>query len=104
MNTDQSSTKESRLGNGILDKPIDGEFIWYDKDKMLYYYQDGTQIIGAIADLQLEQSPDFHKYYWIRECRDKYYKDRYGDDYRTLFTCPVKYLSDRLIDSKPVSI
>lgn len=86
----------------ILDKPIDGEFIWYDKDRRLYYYQNGTQIIGATSDTG--NKDDEMQYYWIRECRDKYYRDRYGDDYKILFSHPVKYWSDRLINSKPVSI
>lgn len=86
----------------ILDKPIDGEFIWYDKDKMIYYYQNGTQILGSIADHN-DHNKEI-KYYWVRECRHKYYKDRYGEDYKTLFTDPVKYWSDRLVNSKSVSI
>lgn len=83
----------------ILDKPIEGEFIWYDKDKMTYYYQNGTRIIGANSDTR---SKGVMQYYWIRECRHKYYRDRYGDDYRTLFTHPIKYWSDKLTVRKEI--
>lgn len=83
----------------ILDKPIDGEFIWYDKDKELYYYQNGTQIIGATSDTR-SKDRDEMRYYWIRECRHKYYVKRHGENYRMLFSNPVHYWTDKLTNTK----
>lgn len=88
----------------ILDEPIKGEFIWYDRDKMVYYYQNGTQILGSITDHNIASGDKEIKYCWIRECRHKYYKDRHGENYKTLFTDPVKYWSDRLINSEQITI
>lgn len=85
----------------ILDKPIKGEFVWYDKDKQIYCYQNGTQLLGTFSlDPNTKFKDSEMKYYWIRECRHKYYVKRHGENYRMLFSNPVHYWADKLINTK----
>lgn len=91
-----------KIMTDILDKPVDGEFVWFDKDKLIFVYQNGTQVIGTISASALETNEASIKRDFIRECRNKYYLDRYGDDYRQRFEEPVAYWEKRLSKAQDV--